>query len=425
MNYIAKLLYGNDNNIGKKSILWNMAASMVYSFQSAILLLVVTRVAGLAVGGVFSIAYTVSQMFASIGSFSMRDYQVSDTNYKYSYSTYMTSRIITVTLMWFICLGYSIFCRYSGEKLMILMILSVYRGIDGFEDVIQGEIQRKGRLDISAKMLTLRIICATLVFIGAFIVTKNLLIAVIMFTSSAIFMSITINVAIFRVFDINLRLKLEGVARLLVECLPICVGAFLYNYLVNSPKYAIDKVLTSEMQTIFNIIFMPVFVTNMLGNFVFKPYVLRMGELWNSGDNKKLFKLLCKLFLIIVLIAIFVVLGGSIIGIPVLSLIYGVNLRSYRIVFIFLLIFGGISAVDTFFAMVLTVMRRQIFIIIGYITALVLDIIFMNMIVKRFELLGAGFVYGFAMLVILLVFCCGIVTGFIGKRGKCNGNKNV
>lgn len=57
-------------------------ASLLYSFQSALMLLVVTRVAGLVVGGIFSIAYTVSQMFASVGSFSMRDFQVSDVRNK-------------------------------------------------------------------------------------------------------------------------------------------------------------------------------------------------------------------------------------------------------------------------------------------------------------------------------------------------------
>ena len=142
---IAKIFIGNDNNIGKKAVVWNMVASLLYSFQSALMLLVVTRVAGLVVGGIFSIAYTVSQMFASVGSFSMRDFQVSDVRNKYSYSTYISSRILTLIIMVLGCLSYSLMQGYSGEKLIILMILSFYRAVDGADDVIQGEIQKRGR----------------------------------------------------------------------------------------------------------------------------------------------------------------------------------------------------------------------------------------------------------------------------------------
>ena len=41
-------------------------------------------------------------------------------------------------------------------------------------------------------------------------------------------------------------------------------GAFLFNYLANAPKYAIDANLSEEYQTIFSILFMPIFVINIL-----------------------------------------------------------------------------------------------------------------------------------------------------------------
>ena len=421
---IAKIFIGNDNNIGKKAVVWNMVASLLYSFQSALMLLVVTRVAGLVVGGIFSIAYTVSQMFASVGSFSMRDFQVSDVRNKYSYSTYISSRILTLIIMVLGCLSYSLMQGYSGEKLIILMILSFYRAVDGADDVIQGEIQKRGRLDIAAKMLACRIFLSTSVFMVGVLLTKNLLLSVVLFTGTAIILSLLINLSVVSELQIKGTITIKGIGHLLWECLPICAGAFLYNYLVNSPKYAIDSVLTTDMQTIFNIIFMPVFVTTMLGNFVFKPYVVRMGELWNDGELKKYVFLVFKLMAVITVLGVCVVLGGTLLGIPVLGWIYGVELSKYRLVFVALLCFGGVSAINAFLAVALTVMRRQYYIILGYIVALIVDILLMNKLVERYELMGAGLVYGLVMIVTSLVFWFGMLIGLLKKRRK-NGNQNI
>lgn len=413
---IAKIFIGNDNNIGKKAVAWNMVASLLYSFQSAIMLLIVTRVAGLVVGGVFSIAYTVSQMFASVGSFSMRDFQVSDVRDKYSYSTYISSRILTLIIMVLGCLSYSLMQGYSGEKLLILMILSFYRAVDGADDVIQGEVQKRGRLDIAAKMLACRIFLSTSIFMISVLLTKNLLLSVVLFTGTAIILSLLINLSVVSELQIKGTITIKGIGHLLWECLPICAGAFLYNYLVNSPKYAIDSVLTTDMQTIFNIIFMPVFVTTMLGNFVFKPYVVRMGELWNDGELKKYVFLVFKLMAVITALGLCVVLGGTVLGIPVLGWIYGVELSKYRLVFIALLGFGVVSAINAFLSVALTVMRRQYYIILGYIIALIVDILLMNKLVERFELMGAGLVYGLVMIVTGLVFWFGMLIGLLKKR---------
>lgn len=418
MNWLVKILAGNDKDIGKKSVIWNVVASLIYSFQSAILLLVVTRVGGLFTAGVFSIAYSVSQMFASVGSYSMRDYQASDASGQYTFSTYKTSRYITIIIMLLTCFVYSVFNGYRGEKLIVLMTLSLYRAVDGYDDVMQGELQKRGRLDIASKMLAIRIFMASLIFCIVFAVTNNLILSSVCLTGSAIVFSAILNFTVFRYYDIKSKLEFKKIFSLLVACLPICAGAFLYNYLVNSPKYAIDAILSEDMQTIFNIIFMPVFVINMFGSFIFKPYIVQMGVLWESGKKKKLVGLLMKQMLMIAAVTVIVVIGGALLGIPVLQLIYGVELKAYRPLFILLLLFGGVSALDSFGSVILTVIRKQYVIIVAYIIALVIDVIFMNTIVRHYAIWGAGLVYGLAMTTILIVYVVCIAAAFIGSNNK-------
>lgn len=413
MNKIVRLLEGNKENAVRQGIIWNMIASIVYSMQSAVLLLVVTRVGGLIAAGLFSISYSVSQMFASIGSYSMREYQVSDTTNRFRFDTYVSSRYFTVMIMLLTCFSYAIFHGYDGEKLIVVMILSVYRAVDGLDDVYHGEYQKRGRLDIAAKIFALRIIAASVFFSAVFVVTHSLMFSVLAMSVSAIAISALCDHAINQHIQIKSKCCINGVFPLLISSFPVCIGSFLYNYLVNSPKYAIDNILSEELQAIFNIIFMPVFVINMFGQFVFKPYVLSMGEMWNNREYLSLIKLIFRQVLIIAIFALLVVACGATLGIPILSLIYGVDLSSYKVLFALLLVFGGVSALNTFSGVILTVMRKQIYILLAYVTALAIDVFLMNAIVEKYGLWGAGLVYGIAMLAVLIVCVTVIIVNFM------------
>ena len=90
--------------------------------------------------------------------------------------------------------------------------------------------------------------------------------------------------------------------------------------------------------------------------------------------------------------------------------------------FVLLLVFGSISALNTFSGVILTVMRKQIYILLAYVTALVIDVFLMNAIVEKYGLWGAGLVYGIAMLVVLCVCVAVIIANFmksaVMKEGK-------
>ena len=170
------------------------------------------------------------------------------------------------------------------------------------------------------------------------------------------------------------------------------------------------------MQTIFNIIFMPVFVINMLSSFVFKPYVARMGIYWNEKKQKEFIKLLLLQVGCVLGITAIVMLAGFILGIPVLEFIYGVDLKQYKLLFMMLLAFGGITALDAFALIVLTVMRLQNVVLVSYIVSLIVDVIFMNSLVIKYHMMGAGLVYGMSMVVILLVSLVGIGMGLVQMK---------
>lgn len=413
---IEKIFFGAGEKGKSADFFWNMCASIVYSFQSAILLFVVTRISGLFVAGIFSISYIVSQTFAVVGSYSMRNYQVSDMKNKYSYGTYIYSRIISTIVMFVTCMVYSLLEGYTGEKLVLIAILCVYRAVDGYEDVYHGEMQKRNRLDVASRIVTYRIVISSAIFAIGVLCTNNIIFSTALLTISAVLLSWGMNAVAISVMDMQQKPQKNQVWKLLFEVAPICIGAFLYSYLVNSPKYAIENILSDDMQTIFNIIFMPVFVINMLSSFVFKPYVARMGIYWNEKKQKEFIKLLLLQVGCVLGITAIVMLAGFILGIPVLEFIYGVDLKQYKLLFMMLLAFGGITALDAFALIVLTVMRLQNVVLVSYIVSLIVDVIFMNSLVIKYHMMGAGLVYGMSMVVILLVSLVGIGMGLVQMK---------
>lgn len=419
LKIINKWLNGKNTNIERKSIIWNMISSIEYSIQSAILLMVITRILGLETAGVFTIAYAVTQMMATIGSYAMRSFQVSDTKEEYGFNTYYTSRLVSTGAMIVICFGYSIIQGYGGIKLVLVGILCAYRAMEGIEDVIHGEIQRKRRLDVASKIIAVRIFLATLLFAILLLFTKNIVYASLGLSLGGIIISFVLNYSV--IYDgsyenISFKIESKNVLKLLMVCLPICVGGFLYNYLGNAPKYAIDRNLSDELQTIFNVLFILIFTINMLSSFIFKPMVLRMGELWNDNRKKEFVKLIVRQLLIIVGLTVTIVVAGEIIGLDLLEWIYAVNLEKYRKLFTFLLLFGGLSAMSAYLNVVLTIMRKQIYIIIAYIGGFVADLILLDKLTVSLKLEGAGLGYGISMFVVVMVMSCVIISNLFKNK---------
>ena len=82
--------------------------------------------------------------------------------------------------------------------------------------------------------------------------------------------------------------------------------------------------------------------------------------------------------------------GAYILGIPVLSWLYGVNLKDYKMTLLLLLLCGGVNAVNIIFYYVLAIMRKQKYMTILYLIVCGVALIIMDPITGRLGLNGAA-----------------------------------
>ena len=420
---MIKVFLYNTKDTQKTAYIWNTWAAMLNSFQSVLILMVISRIDPVTDAGVFTIAFAIGNLMLTIGQYGIRQFQVSDVQEKYSFREYVGVRVITSCLMVIVSFFYVGIHYYTGaydfEKSIAVFLICLSKTIDSVEDVFQGRLQQRERLDIGAKAMTVRLLGYIITFISSYLLTENLITASLLALLVSLFLCLVLNGTAIRNFESTV-VAWEGrnVKYMFIECFPLFLAAYLVIYIGNAPKYAIDAVLSSQEQACFNYIFMPVFVIGLLSRFIYQPMIGKMALLWHKGELGKFLSMVAKQSAIMIGLTVFVLIGGFLLGIPALSIVYGVNLTGYKAELMVLLLGGGFLAYTSFYQMVLTVIRRQNWLIAGYLLGYVLFLLLGRWTVEQGGILGVSVFYTIVVAVIAVYFAMVILWGYKVRKKK-------
>ena len=133
--------------------IWNIAGSMTNAFMSMLILAIVTRILDNQETDIFSIAWSISQLMATIGTFQIRTYQATDVTEKYKFNQYFIFRCVTVFAMIFTSVLYIVGKKYSFYKSAIVLIICLFRAVDSLADVYEGFFSTKRKIGFSRKSI--------------------------------------------------------------------------------------------------------------------------------------------------------------------------------------------------------------------------------------------------------------------------------
>ncbi|MDD5803209.1 lipopolysaccharide biosynthesis protein [Blautia sp. HCP3S3_H10_1] len=407
----------------KKAFLWNMIGSTCYSGSSFLYLLVVTRICGAQLAGFYSLSYATAQLLLQVGRYGVRTYQATDLNRKYSFSEYKLSRLITCALMMLFGIVYSSY-SFSGEYIIISIFIIMMKMIDAVEDVFHGNLQQKYHVEQMGKSLAIRNIYSAVFFTGVLIITKSLYITCVATAITSLILCLAVNTWFSGRYG-TLGEKqgspaLSHVWELLKICTPMFVGTFLSLLLYNVPKYAMAGVMTDEYQTYYSILFMPSFVITLMCEFVFKPTITTIAELWWENNIKKFVTYVLRIIGIILVCCVGIVIGGHLIGRTLLEIIYGVDLSPFKLQFIVLLVGGGISAEVYMLYNILIAIRWGKCLLPVYSITAVLTIAVARTMVKQWGIMGAALNYLLSCSILFILFTGILVFVILKKKGQKN-----
>ena len=426
MNIVKRFLT-ESKNIDKSAVFWNMAASMLMAFQSVIILIVIGRTIddNKVTAGIYTFGNTINNMFLSIGKYGMRFFQVSDVDREYNFREYRMSRIITTIAMTVISTVYVLIVAnqngYSDTKTMTIIWLCLFKLADSFEDVFYGDYQKNKRLDVASKTFALRLLITIALFVIMIIVTKNLLLATAVSTIVTIILLFVL-IMLTRDFVCEREpYKMSKVWKLLVVTLPLCLGTFLTLYISAAPRTAIDRLMDEGDQAIYGYISMPVFVVQLLVLFIFNPMIYGISCLWNENKITEYIKECMKQFGFVLVVTVVCITGAWLLGIPVLSFMYNTDLAPYKTDLMIMMIGSGFLGLAGLLANLLTVMRYQNAILVGYGLTSVCAFLFAGKAVEKNGMRGAVNVYLILLIILCLIFVAEFVYGVV--KAKKNGRE--
>lgn len=396
----------------KSIYVWNIIGSGCNALLSVALLMLVTRMNDDAQADIFSLGWSISQLMATIATFQIRTYQATDIKKRFSFAQYLEFRIITILVMLISSYIYIISRGYTGKKAVIILVLCLYRAFDSLSDVYEGDFQQKERLDLAGKALTYRIVIGSIAFGSSLYISRNLLascvILMIAYGISFFAYNVRYNLCIEKikekiVFDANIK----WIIQLTMEGAPLFINAFLMNAIMNAPKMYIDSAISDGMikagsQTIFNILFMPASVLNLV-YIVFRPMLTKMAIAWEGKKKNNFLKILFKILGGLLGMTFFVIIGCWILGIPILTLIYGIDLHVYRLHLLLIVIGGCLYTFAAVFDNALVVLRKQHILAVSYVITWIYVKVVVKILIEQWYMLGAAMAYLTSMILFITI----------------------
>lgn len=410
-----------ENNL-RKNVIWNTIGSLSVAITSLFYTLILTRLCSLSQVGLYTIAFALACNTVTIASYGGRTYQVTDTKDEISPISYILSRYITIIFTILILIIYIFSRDYSIYKTLCIIMVCLFKYLEELCDVYYGILQKNDQLYKVGIFQTIKSILNILLFAALAYIFKNILIVFcILLLLNLIFFIFVERKSAKKSKPWKFEIIKSDYKKYFIANFFVCALTFLTTYIINLPKYSIDKLLSDDLQAIFGIIVMPATVMLLVGNFILNPLLVMIAEKYNSNKIKDIVNIIIKIFAIMLIIGILGMIVCYIIGIPFLNIIYGIDLNKYKLSLL-IIIFGSIFyAMTAAISSILVAMRKIVPQVLGNIVVILIGICISDYFVKTYGVLGASITYTtliivrFIIYVIMLIF---IILKSIKRRNK-------
>ena len=105
-------------------------------------MIIVTRANGVDQAGIFTIAFSTACIIYIVGVYAGRIYQVTEPDKSITDKEYIINRIITTVAMLILVILFSVIRGYDIFKSTVFLLLTTYKALEAFSDVIYGILQK-------------------------------------------------------------------------------------------------------------------------------------------------------------------------------------------------------------------------------------------------------------------------------------------
>lgn len=359
----------------------------------------------------YTIAFALGVQVYSIANFEIGTLLVTDARDRYSLGHYLTAKLVIMIAAVLFTVGVVgvnyVSGAYDIEKCAVVLLFCGYKLADGMSIYYFSYFQKFGRLDISGYSMAMRVVIALIVFLATLFTTGSLVLALaVMFVSALLWVVLYESTGARRFAKVRLSFDWKTVFTVIAACFPLFVSQFLQVYIINVPKYTLDTLHAAEgLQTAYSAIFQPAAVINLLCIFIFRPFMTRLAEDFQSRRFGNFMKLVLRIAGLLLIASALMMVAGRLAGIPALRTIYGnIILDSYLPAWMMVLTGGVLYAFTCLLYNLIVIIRSQAWLIVGYLIPAVVGWLIAPGFIEKWSLTGAAATFTVSNGVLFIIF---------------------
>lgn len=346
----------NDQSL-KANMLWNSAGSIYYSGCQWLITVLVARLStSFEAAGSLAVAMSISNIFAQIGLFRIRSYQVSDVHEEVSSGEYVGFRLITIVLGFAITVIYMVVSCPPNSYASVLLYL-VFRAGDVFIDVLHGIDQQHYRMDYCGKSMLIRSTLFLIAFAGGMMLFNQLeaaLLGMVLFTYPVI------------IYDLRAASKFSSVIptmsairfrELFSECLPAVLGMALCSLVVTYSRQYLGIIDGESALGVYSTVCTPIVIIQACVNYVYAPLLGMYAEYFDGYQKREFMNLLFRTLIMVAGFFIVCSLGFVLFGKTLFGVIFGPEIANNADLIYAGLVASMMAALIAFFSDLLIALR--------------------------------------------------------------------
>lgn len=387
-----------------KNILWNTVGTVINSFSSLIYLVIVTRINGINVSGVFSFCFSFSLMLYTAANLGGRVFEVSDKG-RFNDSNYLTLKIFTCILSIVVALAFAFIMKYEAIKIFLILIFMLVRSIEAFSDTFYAVLQKNEHLDFVGISYFIKNILCFFVFFAVDIITRDILlssVALLITTLSVYFLYDYRKVLQFE--KLQLVFDFKNIIALFKNIFNFMIFNLLTMVIANIPRIIVDLYYSDTELGYFGILIMIPTVVILLGQLIIQPFLNTLSENFHSKQYNEILFSVKKILALITFVSLLCAVGAYILGPWALRIFYGVDLTSFRLAIFLLVIAGMFNCYSAMLSTVLTVIRKTGIQLVIYSSVLVFEAIFMAVVLRFTDFSIVFWIYLGIMILQFIIF---------------------
>lgn len=383
-----------------------MAGNVVYAGCQWGMVSVLAKFGGASTVGELTLGLAVSAPIFMFTNLQLRAVQATDVNAESTFADYFTLRFVATLFGLMVIIGLLPFAGTSAAVRLVILVVSVSKCAECMSDMTAGLLQREERLKLVAISLMIRGSGSVLVFSLTFAYARNLAFSLIAMSGVWLAVLLFYDLPNARVLigrhDAYFRLDRRALRRLAMLGLPLGWVATFGSLCVNIPRYFLQHYLGLAEQGIYASLAYLVVAINLVVLALTQSVTTRLAHLFAQGEIEQFGRLVMRLSMLGVLIAVVGVPLTFLLGRPLLAFLYRREFADHVGLLALFVGIAGIFTIGAFIFCGLTAARSFRVQVPIYFGAMLVGTIGAALLVPLYGLIGAGLALLLSALTVVL-----------------------